>query len=195
MDGQWLTPVEQKALLLLARDALERGVRGLPIPEPDWDRLPPRLREPGATFVTLTKHGQLRGCIGSLEPRLPLALDVQKNAVAAALQDPRFFPVTPDELPEIRVEVSYLTPPKPLPYTSPEDLLRKLKPGVHGVVLVDPDTGRRATFLPQVWEQLPDPEVFLSHLSMKMGAPPDLWRRKPLDVYVYTVQKFAEGEV
>ncbi len=189
----YLTPVEQQALLALARDALERGVRGLPIPEPDWEALPPRLREPGATFVTLTEHGQLRGCIGSLEPVRPLARDVQENAVAAALRDPRFWPVRPEELPHLRVEVSYLTPLRPLPYTTPEELVRKLRPGIDGVVLVDPETGRRATFLPQVWEQLPHPEDFLSHLSLKMGAPPDLWQRKPLQVFTYEVQKFAEA--
>ncbi len=188
----YLTPAEQQALLRLARQALERGVRRLPIPEPDWPRLPARLREPGATFVTLTKHGRLRGCIGSLEPVRPLAQDVQENAVAAALRDPRFWPVQPDELPDLRVEVSYLTPLRPLPYTSPQDLLRRLRPGVDGVVLVDPATGRRATFLPQVWEQLPDPAAFLSHLSLKMGAPPDAWQRLPLEVYTYEVQKFAE---
>ncbi len=192
--AEYLTPPEQRALLRLARDALERGVRGLPPHEPDWAQLPPRLREPGATFVTLTKHGQLRGCIGSLEPVRPLALDVQENAIAAALRDPRFWPVQPDELPDIRVEVSYLTPLRPLPYTSPEELIRHLRPGVDGVVLVDPETGRRATFLPQVWEQLPDPVAFLSHLSLKMGAPPDLWQRKPLQVYTYEVQKFAEPQ-
>jgi len=191
---EYLTPVEQEILLRLARDALERGVRGLPIPEPPWDQLPPRLREPGATFVTLTKHGQLRGCIGSLEPVRPLARDVQENAVAAALRDPRFWPVQPEELPDIRIEISYLTPLRRLHYTSPEDLIRRLRPGIDGVVLVDPETGRRATFLPQVWEQLPDPVTFLSHLSLKMGAPPDLWQRKPLEVYTYEVQKFAEPE-
>ncbi len=188
----YLTPEEQRALLRLAREALERGVRHLPIPEPNWEALPPRLRQPGATFVTLTEDGQLRGCIGSLEAVRPLARDVQENAVAAALRDPRFWPVQPEELPRLRVEISYLTPLRPLVYTSPMDLLRRLRPGIDGVVLVDPETGRRATFLPQVWEQLPDPATFLSHLSLKMGAPPDLWQQRPLQVYTYEVQKFAE---
>ncbi len=185
-----LNEEERQALLHLARQALELGVRGQPLPPLDWTSLPPRLREPGATFVTLTRHGRLRGCVGALEATQPLAEDVREHAVAAALYDYRFPPVTPEELPAIRLEISYLTPPQPLAYTHPQDLPRLLRPGVDGVVLSD--GVRKATFLPQVWDQLPDPEEFLSHLCVKMGAPPDLWRRRPLQVWTYQVEKFHE---
>ncbi|MEO5362771.1 MAG: AmmeMemoRadiSam system protein B [Magnetococcus sp. DMHC-8] len=144
---------------------------------------------PGACFVTLTKQGQLRGCIGSLQAHRPLAVDVLENSLAAALHDPRFPPVTAGELAELQVEVSILTPAQPFPYTDGEDLLRRLQPGVHGVILSR--GGRRATFLPQVWEQLPDPQQFLQHLCLKAGLGRDCWRDKP-DIAVYTVQKMIE---
>ncbi len=185
-----LTEEERQALLRLAREALELGVRGQKLPPLDWASLPPRLREPGATFVTLTRDGRLRGCVGALEATQPLAEDVREHAIAAALYDYRFPPVTPDELPDIRLEVSYLTPLEPLRYSRPEDLPRLLRPGVDGVVLSD--GLHKATFLPQVWDQLPDPEEFLSHLCLKMGAAPDLWRRRPLQVWTYQVEKFHE---
>ncbi|MHB8114117.1 MAG: AmmeMemoRadiSam system protein A, partial [Bellilinea sp.] len=128
-----LTPEEKRELLKLAREALEMGVRGQRITPVDLDSLPPTLREPGASFVTLTKNGQLRGCIGTLEARLPLAEDVREHAVAAGLDDYRFPPVSPRELDEIEIEISRLTPPQPLEYTSPEELLQALRPGIDGV--------------------------------------------------------------
>jgi len=185
-----LSQEERHILLQLARDALERGVRGQKLPPLDWASLPPRLREPGASFVTLTRHGKLRGCIGALEATQPLAEDVREHAIAAALYDPRFPPVTPEELPEIRLEVSYLTPLQPVSYTTPQELLHILRPGVDGVVISD--GWRKATFLPQVWDQLPDPETFLDHLCVKMGAAPGCWHREPLKVWIYQVEKFHE---
>ncbi len=185
-----LSPEERALLLKLARDSITSAVRGGPLPRVDLPSLPPRLREKGASFVTLTRRGALRGCIGTLQAYQPLALDVQEHAVAAATQDYRFPPVHPDELPEIEIEISRLTSPLPLEYTSPEDLLRKLRPGVDGVVLSD--GLRRATFLPQVWEKLPDGAEFLNQLCLKMGASPDLWRRKPLEVFTYQVEEFRE---
>ncbi len=189
-----LTREEARWLLKLAREALEYGVRGRELPPLNWEALPPRLREPGVSFVTLYKHGELRGCIGGLEPRWPLAQDVRIHAVAAALEDPRFPPVTPEELPDIEVEVSVLTPLQPLPYSDPADLVAKLRPGVDGVVIEDPTTGLRATFLPQVWEKLPDPRVFLSHLCLKAGLPADAWLYRPLNVWVYQVEEFRESD-
>lgn len=188
-----LTPEEGRLLLRLAREALEHGVRGRDLPPLDWDRLPSRLREPGASFVTLYKRGDLRGCIGGLEPRWPLAEDVRVHAVAAALQDPRFPPVHPQELEDIRIEVSVLSPLEPLAYDSPEDLVQKLRPGVDGVLLEDPTSGARATFLPQVWEKLPDPRAFLSHLALKAGLPPDAWLQRPLKLWRYQVEEWHEA--
>lgn len=195
MEKQRLSPEEGKWLLRLAREAIDHAVRGKRPPTINWERLPPRLREPGTTFVTLYEQGDLRGCIGGLEPRWPLAEDVRYHAIAAALEDPRFPPVAPEEVPNLEIEVSVLTPLQPLEYHTPEDLVQKLRPGVDGVLLEDPETGRRATFLPQVWEKLPDPAVFLSHLCLKAGLSPDAWLNKPLRVWTYQVQEFREGHV
>ncbi|MBV6396031.1 MAG: hypothetical protein HFACDABA_01619 [Anaerolineales bacterium] len=185
-----LTNEEKQTLLRLARQALELGVRGAKLPRLEFDSLTPSLRENGASFVTLTSHGNLRGCIGALEATQPLAEDVREHAIAAALNDYRFPPVQTGELRGIQIEVSRLTAPVPLEYNSPEDLLAKLRPHVDGVVLKDGP--RRATFLPQVWAQLEDPEEFLAHLCAKMGASHDLWRRKHLETLVYRIEEFHE---
>jgi len=190
MSTKLLSPDERLFLLKLARQALEAGVRGEPAPKLDLQSLPPSLSQPGASFVTLTRGGDLRGCVGALEPYLPLAEDVQEHAIAAALQDYRFPPVQPAELADINIEVSRLTLPQDLDYSSPEDLLARLRPGVDGVTLID--GRRRATFLPQVWEKLPDGQTFLAHLCSKMGGPTDLWRKKKLRVQIYQVEEFHE---
>ena len=186
-----LTQEEKQLLLKLARQALESGVRGQPLPPLDQSALTPVLRAEGASFVTLTVRGELRGCIGALEPNQSLVEDVREHAVAAALQDYRFPPVQADELAGIEIEVSRLTLPEPLDYTTADDLLARLRPGVDGVILRD--GFRRATFLPQVWDKVADREEFLSHLCLKMGASPELWRRKPLEVLVYQVEEFRES--
>lgn len=185
-----LTPEEQKTLLRLARDALEMGVRGRPLPPLDPSTMTPRLREAGASFVTLTVGKDLRGCIGALEPYQSLAEDVREHAVAAALEDPRFPRVSERELSRIHIEISRLTHPIPLEYRDAQDLLSRLRPHVDGVVLRD--SFRRSTFLPQVWEKIPDPAEFLSNLCYKMGADPQLWRKKHLDVLIYQVEEFHE---
>lgn len=191
MAAEPLTIEEKKHLLQLARMAIERAVCGIPHPPPDLDRLPARLVENGVCFVTLTVgEGQLRGCIGGLEARQPLALDVCDHAVAAALEDYRFLPVCAEEVPHLYIEISRLTPPSPLQYENPEALAGLLHPGEDGVVLIDGP--RRATFLPQVWEKLPEPDLFLGQLCKKMGGPADLWRRKLLTVNIYHVEEFHE---
>jgi len=186
-----LTLEEQKTLLRLAREAVEHSVKHDKLPPLDESILTPRLREPGASFVTLTEHGQLRGCIGALEPYQPLAEDVREHAIAAALDDPRFPPVSEHELSVIEVEVSRLTPPLPLDYKHANDLLSKLRPHVDGVILRD--GFRRATFLPQVWEKISNPAEFLDNLCYKMGASPNLWRKKHLEVLTYQVEEFRES--
>lgn len=187
-----LTEGEKQTLLRLAREAMENTVRGKTLPPLDHGSLTPRLRENGASFVTLTIHDNLRGCIGALEAHQPLAEDVREHAIASALEDPRFLPVVESELSSIRIEVSRLTAPHLLEYSSSEDLLKKLKPRVDGVILKD--DFRRATFLPQVWEKLPDPVDFLDQLCMKMGASKKLWRGAKLQVYVYQVEEFHETD-
>jgi len=131
------------------------------------------LQAAGACFVTLTQHGQLRGCIGSLQARRSLLADVQANAVAAALQDTRFAPLTLKELPGTDIEVSVLSPMQPMHFTSEADALAQLRPGVDGVVF---EFGPyRSTFLPQVWEQLPNVREFMAHLKRKAGLSADFW--------------------
>jgi len=185
-----LTHEEQNILLRLAREAMTLRVQGMKLPRLDFSSLPESLREDGASFITLTIRGELRGCIGALEPYQPLAEDVREHAAAAALDDPRFAPVTEVELSAIQIEVSRLTRPVPLEYTDADDLLSKLKPHVDGVVLRD--AFHRATFLPQVWEKIPDPVEFLNQLCWKMGMSEDAWRTKHLDVLTYQVEEFHE---
>ena len=152
------------------------------------------LDAPGASFVTLTSGrapgGALRGCIGSLGARRPLREDVEANAVAAALHDPRFAPLTARELDDTVVEVSVLSAPTVLPAADEAELLARLRPGVDGVVLSA--CGRRAPFLPQVWEQLPDPADFLARLRRKAGLPADYWGRDVV-VETYTVTAWQEA--
>ena len=185
-----LTPEEKQVLLKMARQSLEAGVRGIPLPALALATLTPALQAEGASFVTLTVHGDLRGCIGALQPYQSLAEDVREHAVAAALEDPRFPQVQENELAKIQIEVSRLTIPMPLDYKDTEDLLAKLQPGVDGVILRD--GFRRATFLPQVWEKIPDAAAFLANLCYKMKAAPDTWKRKHLEVLVYQVEEFHE---
>jgi uncharacterized protein len=185
-----LNEEEQRILLRLARQALTEAVNRQKSSQIDLKNLPPHLQERGATFVTLTKQGNLRGCIGTLEPYLPLAEDVCEHAIAAGLEDFRFPPVQASEIKEITIEISRLTPSQPLEYEGPVDLLDKLRPGLDGVVLVD--GFHRATFLPQVWEKLPDKATFLEHLCQKMGVTADLWRRKKLQVLTYQVEEFHD---
>src|SRR5688572_25917247 len=186
-----LTPEEKRTLIHLAREAIEYGVKGQKLLPLDESSLSFHLREQGASFITLTVHGQLRGCIGALEPYQPLADDVREHAVAAALEDPRFPPVQPDELNGIKVEVSRLTRPVLLEYKDADDLLSKLHPDIDGVILCDA-SGRRATFLPQVWEKIRNPAEFMDNLCHKMGMSHDSWRSRHFDVLVYEVEEFHE---
>jgi AmmeMemoRadiSam system protein A len=181
---------DRKLLLKLARQALEVGTSGGALTPLDPSELPEALRQPGATFVTLTRRGELRGCVGTLEPYQPLAEDVREHALAAALQDYRFPPVSPQEVPELEIEVSRLTAPIPLDYKDGQDLLTRLRPGVDGVILRDGLL--RATFLPQVWDKLPDPAVFLDHLCLKMGNEANAWRYKKMKVFIYQVEEFHD---
>jgi len=151
----------------------------------------PALAAHGATFVTLTQHGELRGCIGTLEAHRPLAEDVERNALAAAFRDPRFAPLAAAEFDITRIEVSLLSAPVPLPVADEDDLLRQLRPGVDGVVLSW--RGRRATFLPQVWETLAEPREFIAALKHKAGLGAGFWA-DDLRVARYAVDKFREAQ-
>jgi AmmeMemoRadiSam system protein A len=177
-------------LLALARGSVVRAL-GAGSDAPDTGSSATWLAEPGATFVTLMKRGDLRGCVGSLEAHRPLRDDVRENARAAAFRDNRFPPLAREELPEVSFEVSLLSPPRLLPATAKEsEMLARLRPGIDGVVL---DLhGQRATFLPQVWEQIPEPRDFLAQLKRKAGLRPDFWSRD-LRLSVYSVEKWKEG--
>ena len=149
------------------------------------------LDEPGATFITLTQHGELRGCIGTLIAEKPLREDVVSNARAAAFRDPRFTPVTRHDFKTVSVEVSLLSVLEPISFESEAQLLSQLRPGVDGLLI---EYGwQRGTFLPQVWEQLPEPGTFLAHLKRKAGLPADFWTHE-LKVSRYTVTKWREKE-
>jgi len=156
-------------LLAIARGAVSAAAKGERYPlvltsEPD------ALRGPGAAFVTLRQpDGSLRGCIGSLAPRRPLAEDVVENATSAATRDPRFAPVSQTEAPALAVSVAILSPFEPLDVSDEAGLLAQLRPGVDGLLLRD--RGRRALFLPQVWDQLPEPRAFVGALKRKAGLP------------------------
>jgi len=191
MSEETLTLEERRLLLSLARRSIEQAVCNRKPLEPDLNLLPPRLRETGVSFVTLTlPDGRLRGCIGALEASYPLAVDVCIHAAAAALEDYRFLPVRPEEIPLLRIEISRLTPPQPLEYAHPLDLPNCIRPHIDGVVLRDGP--RRATFLPQVWDKIEDPCEFLSNLCIKLGGSEDLWKRKKLTVEIYQVEEFQE---
>lgn len=188
-----LSRSEQHQLLRLARAALEAAVRHHPPPAVNPVDLPPALTRPGASFVTLMHGQELRGCIGGLQAQQPLYADVREHTAGSAQSDYRFPPVTAAEAPHIDIEISVLTEPQPLSYTAPDQLLQRLRPMVDGVILHQ--GARRATFLPQVWERVPDPATFLSMLCEKMGAAPDLWRHAHLEVLTYQVEKFTESEM
>ncbi len=180
-----LSDEERRLLLELAREAIRHGVRHGAPPRIDLESLPPALRQPRATFVTLEDDGQLRGCIGSLEPRRPLAEDVVHNAFAAAFGDPRFLPVREDEVDRLKIHISVLSPLEEIKAGSEAELLEQIRPGVDGLVIAEGDL--RGTFLPVVWQSLPDKKELLRHLRVKAGLPPDYWS-DTMKIYRYTTQ-------
>ncbi len=182
---------DRKALLTLARSAIEaKLVKGAKVKRPE--SLSPVLTSEKGCFVTLEKLGQLRGCIGTIEPVSSLVECVEENAQNAAFRDPRFPALTEEELQEIDIEVSVLSVPQRVSFKDGEDLKRKLEPMVHGVIL---SRGmHRSTFLPQVWKQLPDKEQFLEHLCLKGGMSPKAWQDPDTEVKVYQAEVFGEED-
>lgn len=179
------TDLRGRLLLTIARESLfEAFGRAVSSPHPE-----PWLDEPGATFVTLRLGGSLRGCVGSIRAYRPLRDDVRSNARAAAFSDTRFPPLARGELDAVELEISLLSEPEPLEVTSEDEVFRALRPGVDGVILECGDC--RGTFLPQVWEQLPDPRDFLAQLKRKAGLPPGFWH-DDLSLWRYTVTKWEE---
>lgn len=186
-----LSQEDRMALIEVARASISHGLLHRRALSVDPEAFSGAVFEPRACFVTLKIHGALRGCIGRLEPDGPLVCDVARNAYAAAFTDPRFDPLTELERPHVRIHISVLSPPAPMSFVDEADLLRQLRPGEDGLVL---EAGRcRGTFLPAVWETLPRPEQFLSHLKLKAGLHPDAW---PEDTRVlrYTCESIEQGE-
>jgi len=177
----------QDLLLDVARDAIAYELGMAPGAERCGEAVPPEWAEERAVFVTLTIGGELRGCIGSLEAWRPLAEEVAANARAAAFEDPRFPPLTKKELERLEIRISILSPPEEITFTSEEDLLKQIRPGADGLILQE--GFRRGTFLPSVWEELPDKERFWAHLKLKAGLPPGYWS-DTLRVFRYTTDSF-----
>lgn len=174
-------------LLPIARAAIARALQ---VPH-GADESAPWLTEHGACFVTLSQHGELRGCIGSLQAHRPLLEDVKANAVSAALHDPRFPALRAAELEYTAVEISLLSAASAMTFEDEADALAQLRPGIDGVIF---EYGRlRSTFLPQVWEQLPQPHEFMAHLKSKAGLPQTFWA-DGVNLARYTVTKWKEAE-
>lgn len=186
-----LNPTQRRELLALARQSIQEGVTQVghtPCPDVPSELIPPLLR---STFVTLHVDGELRGCCGTLNAQRPLAEDVWSNAWASAFADPRFPPLTAAEFERIDLHISVLSEPEPVRVADEAELLRTVRPGVDGLVL---EMGpAQSTFLPSVWEQLPDPEQFVRHLKLKAGWSADFWSPR-IQVLRYTTESFGEGE-
>jgi len=183
-----------RALLMLARRTISNNLASTEA-APAADELSATLGDecfklPCGTFVTLKIKDRLRGCIGNLTSTETVLEGVRRNSINAALHDPRFSPLSQDELLQCRIEVSILSEPQPLIHSGGQDLIKKLRPHVDGLIIRKGHAS--ATFLPQVWEQLPEPEEFLAHLCLKAGLPSDDWKNSDLEVSTYQVQYFEE---
>lgn len=193
-DTKKLNPEQGQLLVRLARQTLAKEF-AKKIPQKDIEDLEADLKDSrfqatSGTFVTLTIDRQLRGCIGSLSSDEPIRTGVRRNTINAAFHDPRFSPLTAADFEKVKIEVSILSEPRPLDYSDSADLLKKLRPGVDGVILRKNHAS--ATFLPQVWEQLPLAEDFLTHLCIKAGLGADAWKHSRLEISTYQVQHFKE---
>ena len=187
-----LAPAQRATLMAVARRSIEHGLvtgRPLTVVPSEYHR---DLKVVRASFVTLQLHGKLRGCIGHLEAVQPLVVDVAENAFAAAFQDPRFSPLTAQEWPAVDIHLSLLTRPEAMRFEDEADLLRQIQPGVDGLILQDGPN--RGTFLPSVWESLPQAADFLSHLKLKAGLPANHWSGR-VEVYRYFTESFGEAEL
>ncbi len=183
------TPAHRATLLEIAARAIDHGLeQGEPL-RVDAEDFPMQLRRVRACFVTLLLDAELRGCIGHLEAQLPIVEDVAENAYAAAFRDPRFAPLSRAERDRLEIHISVLTPAEPISFDSEAELESKIRPSVDGLILVE---GRhRGTFLPSVWESLPDTRSFLAHLKQKAGLPPGYWS-STLEVYRYETESFSD---
>ena len=179
---------ERRLLLDIARASIQHGASSGRLLDVNPKRYPITLQEHRASFVTLHKQGELRGCIGTLEPYQPLVCDVAEQAYQAAFADPRFPPVVALEIDYLELHIAVLTPPEPLHFTCEDDILNQLQPGIDGLIV---EAGRqRGTFLPSVWESLPEPEDFWRQLKQKAHLAPDYWSDK-LRVWRYQTEELT----
>ena len=189
-DTDMLTEEESRYLLSVARKKIEQKLfDSRDQSQPDSD-VSSKFSKRRGTFVTLTIDGGLRGCIGHIIAQESMIEGIRINALNAAFRDPRFRPLSRKEWPKVKIEISILTDPKALSYSDADDLLDKLRPDVDGVIIKK--GFNQATFLPQVWEQLPNKAEFLTHLCSKAGLGGDAWKKEGLEVSVYQVQAFEE---
>jgi len=185
------TDEDRRALLRLARSVIASELAKAEIERPK--KVSPVMAEKRGCFVTLHEKGILRGCIGTIEPVKPLITGIEDNALNAAFRDPRFPRLKKEELPDVDLEISVLTVPKILEWKDGDDLKKKLRPNVHGVILSQ--GWNSSTFLPQVWEQLPDKQLFLEHLCQKGGMKKNCWTDKNTVVKIYEAEYFSEHEM
>ncbi len=180
---------DQETLLKIARQSIINGLtnrQAIPIKLQEFST---PLTEKQASFVTLKKHQQLRGCIGMLDATRPLIEDVAENAFAAAFRDPRFDSVSADEIDDISIHISILSIPKPIEFTSEQDLLEKIQPNIDGLILIKGN--HRGTFLPAVWESLPKPKDFLDQLKLKAGLNKNVWSEQ-IKILRYQAESIEE---
>ncbi len=182
-----LSEEDRRTLVQVARSSIENGLQGNKL-RLDPSEYSTSLQQPGASFVTIRVLEELRGCIGSIEARRMLVVDVVKNAHAAAFTDPRFNALTSKEFRDLRVHISVLSEPQGVAFTSEDDLIRQLRPGIDGVILEEGSC--RATYLPAVWRALPDARDFLEQLKLKAGLPADYWSER-IQVRRYTTESFS----
>jgi AmmeMemoRadiSam system protein A len=188
MDDTGLDTHQRQQLLHLARSVILRRLQGLGEMQLEDRDYHPHLQRQAASFVTLNRDGRLRGCIGNLSPSRPLFVDVAHNAAAAAFRDPRFEPLALEEYAELELHISVLGEPRQLDVQSREELVQQLRPGLDGVILQQ--GSHRATYLPSVWAQLPDPEQFITELRRKAGLPRAGWSEET-KVSIYTTCEFT----
>ncbi len=184
-----LTNEQQQILLTLAKASITYGLAHGKALTPSLEDYPDNLLKPAATFVTLNKQQQLRGCIGMLEAIRLLPIDIAENAYAAAFKDPRFPPLQASELELLDIHIAILTPPEPMTFNSESDLIAQLQPGIDGLILSE--GFRRSTFLPAVWQSLPKPQQFLNHLKQKAGLPASYWS-DTLTIQRYRTESFPD---
>jgi len=184
MSNKKMEEENKRRLLKLARKVIEHYFKGEDF---DLEKIPEELKEKRGVFVSLHEEGELRGCIGYIEPIKTIYEGVKENALRAAFKDPRFLPLTEEELGKVKIEISLLSKPKKIKFSSPQELLERLKPG-EGVILKKGDF--QATFLPQVWEMIPNKVIFLEQLSLKAGLRRESW--KEAEIFVYQAEVFEE---